>query len=73
MFLVIEIQKLSDEQIAIPPINQYEDLREAEGKFHQILAVAATSGLPRHSACILTESGACLRNESVRADGGSDD
>lgn len=40
MFIVIEIQKMSDTQIATL-VDSYEDLNQAENKYHTILAAAA--------------------------------
>ena len=65
MYLVIEIQKL-DGHLAVPPVHEYTDeqWRDAQAKYHEILAVAAKSGLPRHSAVILHEDGHSICNES---------
>ena len=75
MFLVIEIQKTADGHLAVPPVNEYEDWNDASAKYHTILASAAKSGLPRHSAVILHEDGHSVRNESfsTREEGESDD
>ena len=64
MFLVVEIQKTADGHLAVPPVSEYEDWNDAAAKYHAILAAAAKSGLPRHSAVILHEDGHSVANES---------
>lgn len=66
MFLVIEIQKSESGLAAL--CTQHDTLREAQSKYHQVLAYAAVSGLPRHSAAILNEAGANICNESYGDD-----
>ena len=62
MYIVLEIQKNTEGQAGVIPL-AYATLREAEGRFHQILAVAAESQLPVHAAAVLTEDGRSLRSE----------
>ena len=64
MYVLIEMQKLNDTTVAIPPIINKTDWNEAESKFHSILAYAAGSELPVHSAVILRNDGLLLKNES---------
>lgn len=56
MYIVIELQKNADGTLG-NIVTAYENLREAESKFHNILATAALSKLPVHSAAILDETG----------------
>lgn len=56
MFIVMEIQTLDNGQIGTL-VNTYEDGLQAESKYHTILASAAISALPKHSAIILDEEG----------------
>lgn len=63
MYIVIEIQTNADGTVGTI-ITQWNDLQQAESKFHAILAYAAASELPVHSAVILTNDGLILRNES---------
>lgn len=56
MYIVMEIQLNNDGKIGTL-INQYENIREAESKYHTILASAALSSLPKHTALIMTEEG----------------
>ncbi len=56
-YIVIEIQKFADGTIAVPPIATYDSYFDAASRFHTILASAAISEVPVHSAVILTETG----------------
>ena len=61
MFAVIELQK-SETLSALT--STYETRAEADNKFHTILAAAAISEIPIHSAVILSEDGCILANGS---------
>lgn len=39
---------------------------KAESKYHEVLAAAAISQLPQHSATLLTEDGRCIMNQCYR-------
>jgi hypothetical protein len=54
-FIVIEIQK--NEGTISTIITQHATLNEARAKYHQVLSVAAISGLERHGAVLLREDG----------------
>lgn len=58
-YIVIELQKLNENQVA-NIVTAHDTRAEAEAKFHQILAAAAVSGLPCHSAVMIQEDGAAL-------------
>ena len=60
MFVVLEIQ--AGETIATI-VNSYEDRLLAEQKYHQILAAAAVSNVPKHSAVLMTDEGVRIKNE----------
>ena len=62
MFIVIEIQKNNEGQIATL-VNAYSDHNTAEQKYHTILAAAAVSGLPSHAAVMLLENGQETKHE----------
>ena len=62
-YIVIEIQ--SGASVATI-VTQHETRQEAEGKFHEILAAAATSAVPVHSAVLMTDEGFPLRNECYK-------
>lgn len=63
MYIVIEIQTNADGTVGTI-ITQWDKLRQAESKFHAILAYAAASEMPVHAAALLTNDGLLLRNES---------
>jgi len=56
MFLVIEIQTMNDGKIA-NIVTAYDNERDANSKYHTILAAAAKSNLPAHAAVIMTNEG----------------
>ena len=54
MFVVLEIQKLSESQVAIPtPIFTSSDWFEAESKFHYLCSIAAVSTVPVHIVMLI--------------------
>ena len=56
MYIVIEIQKNADNEISTI-VTSYENTREAQSHYYSILAAAAISALPVHTAIILSEKG----------------
>lgn len=56
MFVVIELQKNADGKVA-NLVTAHDTQAEAESKYHSILAAAAISNLPCHSAIIVSEEG----------------
>ena len=60
MYIVMEIQKGNT---ASTIVDTYETLNEAENKYHTILAYAAISSVPKHSAVLLTEEGDYVKHE----------
>ena len=61
-YIVIELQK-NAEGVLTTPVNTYNTLAEAENKYYTILAYAAVSKVPVHSASILTEEGSPVMNK----------
>lgn len=61
MFIVIEIQK-TDKISTL--VYAFDNRNDAESKYYSILAVAAVSKVPMHSAVILTDSGKELMHNS---------
>ena len=59
--VVIEIQ--SDRETASVLTNSYTDRNDAENKYHTILAYAAKSSVPVHSAVMLTDEGFYIKSE----------
>lgn len=58
-YCVIELQK-NAEGVLTPLVSVHDTKEEAESKYHSVLAYAAVSEIPVHSATILTEEGFCL-------------
>lgn len=56
MYIVIELQKNTQGEVA-NIVTAFSNLPEAESKYHSILAAAAVSDLPVHSAIIVSEEG----------------
>ena len=63
-YIVLEIQKLADGSVAVPPISSHDTLNAARSAFFTVCAAAAVSDVPLHSAVMLTESGQTLGLES---------
>ena len=66
MFVVIELQENGDTLQNL--VTAHTTLREAESKYHTVLAAAAVSTVPVHSAVLLSGSGNVIKNESYRHD-----
>lgn len=64
VMIVIEIQ--SDKETASVLTNSYEDRADAENKYHTILAYAAKSSIPVHSAVMLTDEGFYIKSECYK-------
>ncbi len=62
VYLVIEIQSTNDTAANI--VNSYDVRSDAESKYHSILAAAAVSEVPVHTAVLITDTGKTLKNES---------
>lgn len=62
MYFVLEIQ-INGETGSILPFS-FDNQPDAEAKYHAILAVAATSTVPKHSAVLMAENGITLKQES---------
>ena len=65
MYFVIEIQKQKD---GTPSsiVTSHETKDKAEAKYHSILAAAAVSELPIHSAIIISEEAFPVRYENYK-------
>lgn len=65
MYIVIELQQMSNTQVA-NIVNAYTNRDTAERQYHTVLAAAAVSSLPCHSAVMLNEQGDILKHEFYR-------
>ena len=63
MYIVMEIQNSGT---VATLVNQYSDKNLAESKFHTVLAAAAVSQVPVHSAVLMTDEGVWLRSECYK-------
>lgn len=61
LYYVIEIQT-SNGAGAVIPFN-FSDRNEAEAKYHSLLAVCATSTVPKHGAMLFNDDGFILKSE----------
>ena len=62
MYAVIELQKGNDSTL-LHLVDTYPTINQAYSKFHTILAAAAISTVPIHSAIVLSETGDVLATE----------
>ena len=60
MYIVIEIQTTST---VATLVNSYDNINQAESKYHQILTAAALSDIPKHGAVLLNDDGQMLKSE----------
>ena len=63
MYIVIELQKNTEGQVA-NIVTSHDTLAEAESKYFSVLASAAISTVPVHSAIIVSEDGEPVRHMS---------
>ncbi len=62
MYIVLEIQTNGDHASVLDPICKSE-LNEAMSEYHRILSYAAISSIEKHTAVVLTETGAKVTGE----------
>ena len=63
MYIIMEIQNNGSVSTLV---DQFEDKNQAEAKFHTVLAAAAVSDVPVHSAVLMTDDGIWLRSECYK-------
>ena len=61
-YLVVEIQTNADGTVG-NLVYAYDELNQAESKYHAVLSAAALSGLPMHAAVLLRSDGAALASK----------
>ena len=70
VYIVIEIQATEETEqapaTAATLVNTYADRSVAEQKYHNVLAAAAVSSVPVHSAVMLTGDGTRIKGETYR-------
>lgn len=65
MYIVLEVQTNQDGTVG-NLVTAYENQNDAESKYHTILASAAISSLPKHTAYILTDDGYKIDSKCYR-------
>ena len=65
MFIVIELQK-NAEGVVSNLVTSFGNLAEAESKYYSILASAAVSTIPVHSAIIVSEEGFPVKHQCYK-------
>jgi hypothetical protein len=65
MYIVIELQK-NDQGVVSNIVTSYENLAEAESKYYSVLAAAAISKVPVHSATIVSEEGFPVKHQCYK-------
>ena len=68
MYIVIELQKNAHGTVS-NIVTDHQNLSEAESKYHAILANAAVSDVPAHSAVILSEDGFPVKHQCYKHGG----
>lgn len=66
-YFVVEIQKQPDGNFA-HLVHTADNRNAAESTYHQVLAAAAISNLPQHSAILFTDEGFPLMHQSYQHD-----
>ena len=59
-FTVIEMQN----GVVGANVWTYDNINDAEAKYHSVLAVAAKSNVDVHAAALLNETGFCIKHEN---------
>ena len=67
MYLVIELQKTAPDRVG-NLVTAHTDLNEAQSKFHTVLAAAAISAVPQHSAMLIDDRGGLIARETFEHD-----
>lgn len=60
MYIVIEIQTSTT---VATIVNSYDNINQAESKYHQILTAAVLSSVPKHGAVLMNDTGETLKTE----------
>jgi hypothetical protein len=65
MYIVIELQT-NAEGVVANIVTSHNNLAEAESKYYSVLASAAVSQIPVHSAIIVSEEGFPVRHQCYK-------
>lgn len=61
IYYVIEIQTQTESGAVIP--FTFVDRNQAEAKYHSLLAICATSNVPKHGAMLFNDDGFIIKSE----------
>ena len=67
MYLVVELQKTAPNAVA-NIVTAHADINAAYNKYFTVLAAAAISSVPSHSAVLLTDNGGLIARETFEHD-----
>ena len=65
MYIVVELQK-NAEGVVSNIVTSHETLAEAESKYYSVLAAAAVSEIPVHSAVIVSEEAFPVKHQCYK-------
>ena len=71
-YLVVEMQTFPDGTMSTPSY-AFDSQLSAEAKYHSILASAATSALPEHTAVLMTSDGFVMESKCYQHETGGDE
>lgn len=63
MLIINEIQKTGDRVAVITETYSESNVNAAKSRYHQLLAIAATSEVPEHSVVLISEEGNWMFHE----------
>ena len=68
-YIVIELQTAADGSVG-NIVSTYDELPDAESKYHLILSAAAVSAIAEHAAVLMTSEGYVLETKCYTHEGG---
>lgn len=63
-YIIIEIQKANNGEVAIVPPATYAEYAQAEQTYHQALSFAAVSAVDVHSVIMLSDTGDRIKGQT---------
>ena len=63
-YVVIELQDNGESVANL--VNAYDNVYQAEQKYHQVLSAAAVSSVPCHSAVMMNSEGQYIKSEAYK-------
>ena len=65
MYIVVELQK-NEQGVVSNIVTSFNTLAEAESKYYTVLAAAAISKIPVHSAIVVSEEGFPVKHQCYK-------